>query len=133
MLNSVKVALNWVKGIRVSGKSPASFTLVEIAIVRVIIGLVVGGILVGQDLIKVAQLRRATSDLENVSTTASKLKITHGHDIPFQDAGTLALRFLAADLEALATSMPIGVRASRAQAMAQMAILVAEEVIGNRR
>lgn len=35
----------------------AGFTLVELAIVLVIIGLIIGGVLVGRDLIKAAELR----------------------------------------------------------------------------
>lgn len=40
--------------------SKAGFTLVELAIVLVIIGLIIGGVLVGRDLIKAAELRKAT-------------------------------------------------------------------------
>jgi prepilin-type N-terminal cleavage/methylation domain-containing protein len=40
------------------------FTLVELAIVLVIIGLIVGGVLVGQDLIKAAQVRALVSQLQ---------------------------------------------------------------------
>ena len=36
----------------------AGFTLIELSIVLVIIGLIVGGVLVGQDLIAAAQTRR---------------------------------------------------------------------------
>ena len=43
------------------------FTLVELAIVLVIIGLIVGGVLVGQDLIKAAELRSAVTQLEKVN------------------------------------------------------------------
>ena len=42
-------------------QAPASqngFTLIEMAIVLVIIGLIVGGVLVGQDLIKAAEMRK---------------------------------------------------------------------------
>jgi prepilin-type N-terminal cleavage/methylation domain-containing protein len=41
----------------ISKKSQKGFTLVELAIVLVIIGLIVSGVLVGQDLIKAAELR----------------------------------------------------------------------------
>lgn len=40
------------------------FTLVELSIVLVIIGLIVGGVLVGQDLIKAAQVRAVVSQLQ---------------------------------------------------------------------
>jgi prepilin-type N-terminal cleavage/methylation domain-containing protein len=44
----------------------AGFTLVELAIVLVIVGLVVGGVLVGQDLIRSAELRRFYSEKEKI-------------------------------------------------------------------
>lgn len=40
------------------------FTLIELSIVLVIIGLIVGGVLVGQDLIKAAELRATLTQLE---------------------------------------------------------------------
>src|SRR5665213_3036991 len=40
------------------------FTLIELSIVLVIIGLIVGGILVGQDLIKAAEVRAQISQIE---------------------------------------------------------------------
>lgn len=44
------------------------FTLVELAIVIVIIGLLVGGVLQGQELIKQSQIRRAVVDLRGYDT-----------------------------------------------------------------
>jgi prepilin-type N-terminal cleavage/methylation domain-containing protein len=44
------------------------FTLIELSIVLVIIGLVVGGVLVGKDLIFAAQVRRAVSEAESFNT-----------------------------------------------------------------
>jgi len=46
----------------------AGFTLIEMAIVLVIIGLIVGGVLVGQSLIYAAQLRATVSDIEKIKT-----------------------------------------------------------------
>lgn len=46
----------------------AGFTLVELSIVLVIIGLLVGGVLVGQDLIKAAELKGTISDIRNLQT-----------------------------------------------------------------
>ncbi len=43
------------------------FTLVEIAIVLVIIGLLLGGVLKGQELITNAKIKAVTSDFDNVS------------------------------------------------------------------
>ena len=43
------------------------FTLVEIAIVLVIIGLLLGGVLKGQELIENAKIKAVTSDFDNIS------------------------------------------------------------------
>ncbi|MCC7259610.1 MAG: type II secretion system protein, partial [Alphaproteobacteria bacterium] len=40
------------------------FTLVELSIVMVIIGLIVGGVLVGQNLIKAAEMRATIQQIE---------------------------------------------------------------------
>lgn len=48
----------------------AGFTLVELAIVLVIIGLLVGGVLVGQDLIKAAEIRKVTATIDQVNQAA---------------------------------------------------------------
>lgn len=44
------------------------FTLIELSIVLVIIGLIVGGILVGQDLINAAKLRSVYNDIQKIET-----------------------------------------------------------------
>lgn len=44
------------------------FTLIELSIVLVIIGLIVGGVLVGQDLIRAAQIRSVVKDIEQYKT-----------------------------------------------------------------
>ena len=45
------------------------FTLIELSIVLVIIGLIVGGVLAGQDLIKAAELRSIIRELEQFNTS----------------------------------------------------------------
>lgn len=50
------------------------FTLVELAIVLVIIGLLVGGVLVGQDLIKAATVRSTVSDVEKTNAAATTFR-----------------------------------------------------------
>lgn len=50
------------------------FTLVELAIVLVIIGLIVGGVLVGQDLIKAATVRSTLGDLEKYNAGATTFR-----------------------------------------------------------
>jgi prepilin-type N-terminal cleavage/methylation domain-containing protein len=60
--NSTKAAL--IAGCR-------GFTLIELSMVLVIIGLLVGGVLVGQDLIKAAQVRATVTQLERYNTAAN--------------------------------------------------------------
>src|ERR1700753_1576823 len=50
------------------------FTLIELSIVLVIIGLIVGGILVGQDLIKAAEVRAQISQIEKFNTAVNTFR-----------------------------------------------------------
>lgn len=50
------------------------FTLVELAIVLVIIGLIVGGVLVGQDLIKAAEISATTSQIEKYNAAVNTFR-----------------------------------------------------------
>ena len=52
-------------------QKPSGFTLVELAIVLVIIGLIVGGVLTGSDLIKAATIRSTVSDFEKYNAGAT--------------------------------------------------------------
>ncbi|MEJ0010496.1 MAG: prepilin-type N-terminal cleavage/methylation domain-containing protein [Alphaproteobacteria bacterium] len=56
----------------------AGFTLVELAIVLVIIGLLVGGVLTGADLIKSAQLYALNQDKENVVAAVMTFRDKYG-------------------------------------------------------
>ena len=47
---------------------PKGFTLIELSIVLVIIGLIVGGVLVGQDLIYAAKVRAQATQFERLKT-----------------------------------------------------------------
>jgi prepilin-type N-terminal cleavage/methylation domain-containing protein len=61
------------------------FTLIELSIVLVIIGLIIGGILVGQDLIKAAATRATLAQIEKYNTAANTFKVKYGYlpgDIP---------------------------------------------------
>lgn len=54
------------------------FTLVELAIVLVIIGLIVGGVLVGQDLIKSAEIRATVTQIEKFNAAATTFRDKFG-------------------------------------------------------
>jgi type II secretory pathway pseudopilin PulG len=52
----------------------SAFTLLELAIVITIIGLVIGGVLMGQDLIKAAQIRSTVSQVQSYENAALAFK-----------------------------------------------------------
>ena len=52
----------------------SGFTLVELAIVLVIIGLIIGGVLVGQDMIKGAEVRATAGQLEKYNTAVNTFR-----------------------------------------------------------
>ena len=54
------------------------FTLIELSIVIVIIGLIVGGVLVGRDLIRASQLRGLISEVEEFKTAANTFRLKYG-------------------------------------------------------
>lgn len=63
----------------------AGFTLIELSIVLVIIGLIVGGILSGQDLINAARIRAQISQMEKYQTAVHAFQGKYGYlpgDIP---------------------------------------------------
>ena len=69
----------------------AGFTLVEMAIVLVIIGLLVGGVLVGADLIAVATLRSQISQINRYSAAVATFQLKFGvlpGDMPADMAAT---------------------------------------------
>lgn len=69
----------------------AGFTLIELSVVLVIIGLIVGGVLVGQDLIKAAQVRAQITQIERYNTAVNTFRVKYGYlpgDIPNPDATT---------------------------------------------
>lgn len=55
----------------------SGFTLIELSIVLVMIGLIVGGILVGRDLIRVAELRSVVTDIERFKTAAKTFELKY--------------------------------------------------------
>lgn len=61
------------------------FTLVEMSIVMVIIGLIIGGVLVGRDLISAAAARAQISQIEKYQTAVNTFRVKYGYlpgDIP---------------------------------------------------
>ena len=58
-------------------KHSSGFTLIEISIVLVIIGLVAGGVLVGRDLIAAAQLRSLIRDAESLELAVSSFRLKY--------------------------------------------------------
>src|SRR5665213_2801937 len=61
------------------------FTLIELSIVLVIIGLIIGGILIGRDLIEVARVRQQITQIEKYNTAVHTFRLKYGFlpgDIP---------------------------------------------------
>lgn len=72
----------------------AAFTLIELSIVLVIIGLIVGGVLVGRDLIKAAEARAEVSQIHAFSSATSAFRSKYGYlpgDIPVATANQFGL------------------------------------------
>lgn len=68
-----------------SSTARCGFTLIEMSIVLVIIGLIVGGVLVGQDLIRAAGVRAQITQIEKFNTAANTFYGKYGYlpgDIP---------------------------------------------------
>jgi len=55
-------------------KKEQGFTLIELSIVLVIIGLIIGGVLVGQDLIRAAEVRATVSQVEKYNTAVNTFR-----------------------------------------------------------
>lgn len=69
-------------------KRQGGFTLVEIAIVLVIIGLLLGGVLKGQEMITQAKIRNAANDLNGVSVAIYGYQDRYRH-LPGDDPGQI--------------------------------------------
>ena len=72
--------------------SRSGFTLVELAIVLVIIGLIIGGVLVGQDMIKAAEVRSTAGQVEKYNATVNTFRDKYQF-IPGDLTGAAATRF----------------------------------------
>ena len=60
-------------------KRSAGFTLIELSIVLIVIGLLIGGVLVGRDLIASAEIRSQISQIEKYQTAANTFKLKYGY------------------------------------------------------
>jgi prepilin-type N-terminal cleavage/methylation domain-containing protein len=79
----------------VSNPSPShqkGFTLIELSIVLVIIGLIVGGVLVGQDLIKAAETRATITQIEKYNTAVNTFRVKF-NSLPGDIAAATATTF----------------------------------------
>jgi prepilin-type N-terminal cleavage/methylation domain-containing protein len=74
--------------IKQQSRKQRGFTLIEIAIVLVIIGLLLGGVLQGQQLIENSRVKSATNDLNGLSAAAFSYQDRYGR-LPGDD-GPLA-------------------------------------------
>ena len=70
----------------------AGFTLIELSIVLVIIGLIVGGVLVGQDLIKAAEVRATVGQVEKYNSSMNTFR-TKYNGMPGDLLSTSAANF----------------------------------------
>ena len=86
--------MDWVGTMGETARDTQGFTLMELSIVLVIIGLIVGGVLVGQDLIRGAEIRATVGQVEkfnaSVNTFRSKFNGVPG-DLKAADAAALGL------------------------------------------
>ncbi len=73
-------------------KRHSGFTLIELSIVLVIIGLIVGGVLVGQDLIRAAGVRAQISQIEKYNTAANTFYAKYGY-LPGDIVNSAAIQF----------------------------------------
>jgi prepilin-type N-terminal cleavage/methylation domain-containing protein len=79
---------------KLNSRLPAAqtgFTLIEIAIVLVIIGLLLGGVLQGQQLIENSRVKSATNDFNGVAAGAFSYQDRYGR-LPGDDTGAVAAR-----------------------------------------
>ena len=77
-----------------NNKKEQGFTLIELSIVLVIIGLIVGGVLVGQDLIKAAEQRATITQIEKYNTAVRTFQGKFGGipgDLAWATANTFGL------------------------------------------
>lgn len=74
------------RNIKIAG-AQSGFTLIEIAVVLVIIGLLLGGVLQGQQLIENSRVKSATNDFNGIAAAAFSYQDRYGR-LPGDDPGT---------------------------------------------
>jgi prepilin-type N-terminal cleavage/methylation domain-containing protein len=82
-------------------RKQAGFTLIELSIVLVIIGLIVGGVLVGQDLIKAAEIRATVGQVEKYNAAVNTFRTKYNGipgDLVYAQASAFGLVLPAAGL-----------------------------------
>jgi prepilin-type N-terminal cleavage/methylation domain-containing protein len=70
----------------------AGFTLIEMAIVLVIIGLIVGAVVAGRDLIRASEVRATISQIEKYNTAANTFQEKYGY-LPGDVTASAAVQF----------------------------------------
>ncbi len=78
------------------------FTLIELSIVLVIIGLLVGGILVGRALIHAAEVRAQIAQIEKYNTAANTFRLKYGGlpgDLPVDQAAAFGFFVIVRNLD----------------------------------
>jgi prepilin-type N-terminal cleavage/methylation domain-containing protein len=77
-------------------KTKAGFTLIELSVVLVIIGLIVGSVLVGRDLISAAEVRAEISQIEKYRAAVNTFRLKFGYlpgDIPDPTASAFGFMY----------------------------------------
>lgn len=69
-------------------KKQKGFTLVELSIVLVIIGLIVSSVLVGQDLVRAAELRNIVTQYQSFNSAVGTFRTRHDNGLPGDIDGT---------------------------------------------
>jgi prepilin-type N-terminal cleavage/methylation domain-containing protein len=81
---------------KTSRTNQQGFTLIELSIVLVIIGLIVGGVLVGQDMIKAAEIRATVGQVEKYNAASNTFR-TKYNGLPGDLASPTNFGFTATD------------------------------------